>query len=93
MHHHFYKKIKQHSCFQIVIYEGSCDTEYWSNDAENSASHHRNQIHLKIYFKLIVFQNWLYFDQINASLVTLKAFFKKNWIPIMYTNWSMGFVH
>ncbi len=23
------------------IFEGSCDTEDWSNDAENSALHHR----------------------------------------------------
>ncbi len=29
--------------------EGSCDTEGWSNDAENSALHHRNQLHFKIY--------------------------------------------
>jgi len=25
-----------------IISEGSCDTEDWSNDAENSALHHRN---------------------------------------------------
>ncbi len=25
-----------------MISEGSCDTEDWSNDAENSALHHRN---------------------------------------------------
>ncbi len=30
-----------------MISEGSCDTEYWSNDAEDSALHYRN----KIYFK------------------------------------------
>ncbi len=40
-----------------MISEGSCDTEDW-NDAENSASHHRNKLHLKhfqienSYFKL-----------------------------------------
>jgi len=28
---------------------GSCDTEDWSNDAENSALHHRNKLHFKIY--------------------------------------------
>ncbi len=28
-----------------MISEGSCDTEDWSNDAEN----HRNNLHLKIY--------------------------------------------
>ncbi len=26
-----------------MISEGSCDTEDWSNDAENSALHHRNK--------------------------------------------------
>jgi len=32
-----------------MISEGSCDTEEWSNDAENSTSHHRNKLHFKIY--------------------------------------------
>ncbi len=32
-----------------MISEGSCDTEDWSNDAENSALHHRNTLHFKIY--------------------------------------------
>ncbi len=27
-----------------MISEGSCDTEDWSNDAENSALHHKNYI-------------------------------------------------
>ncbi len=27
-----------------MIFEESCDTEDWSNDAENSALHHRNQL-------------------------------------------------
>jgi len=31
-----------------MISEGSCDTEDWSNDAENSALHHRNKLHFKI---------------------------------------------
>ncbi len=26
-----------------MIFEGSCDTEDWSNDAENSALHHKNK--------------------------------------------------
>jgi len=30
-----------------MISDGSCDTEDWSNDAENSALHHRNKLHLK----------------------------------------------
>ncbi len=29
----------------------SCDTEDWSNDAENTALHHRNKLHLTIYPK------------------------------------------
>ncbi len=32
-----------------MISEGSCDTEDWSNDAENSAAHHRHTLHFKIY--------------------------------------------
>jgi len=32
-----------------VISKGSCDTEYWSNDAGNAASHHRNKINVYIY--------------------------------------------
>jgi len=30
-----------------MISEGSCDTEDWRNDAENSALHHRNKIKFK----------------------------------------------
>jgi len=30
-----------------MISEGSCDTEDWSNDAENTALHHRNTLYLK----------------------------------------------
>ncbi len=33
----------------IMISEGSCDTEDWSNDAENSALLHRNKLYFKIY--------------------------------------------
>ncbi len=32
-----------------MISEESCDTEDWSNDAENSALHHRNKLHSKMY--------------------------------------------
>ncbi len=32
-----------------MISEGSCDTEDWSNDAENSALHHRNKLYFTIY--------------------------------------------
>ncbi len=30
----------------IMISEGLCDTEDWSNDAENTALRHRNQLHI-----------------------------------------------
>jgi len=30
-----------------MISEGSCDTEDWSNDAENSALHHMNKLRFK----------------------------------------------
>ncbi len=32
-----------------MISEGSCDTEDWSNDAENSALHHSNKLYLEKY--------------------------------------------
>ncbi len=32
-----------------MISEESCDTEDWSNDAENTDLHHRNTFHFKIY--------------------------------------------
>ncbi len=41
-----------------MISEGSCDTEDWSNDAENTALNHRNKLNCLIfqidysYFKL-----------------------------------------
>ncbi len=35
-----------------MISEGSCDTEDWSNEAENSASLHRNKLHFKIEFQI-----------------------------------------
>ncbi len=62
-----------------MISVGSCDTEDWSNDAENSALHHRNKLHSKIYSKrkpffkiVIIFHNIFFyyiFNQINTSLV------------------------
>ncbi len=33
-----------------MTFEGQCDTEDWSNDAENSALHHRNKYNFKIYY-------------------------------------------
>ncbi len=48
-------KVKNNSAVYIthqhirMSSEGSCDTEDWSNDAENSTLHHRNKLHFKIY--------------------------------------------
>ncbi len=33
-----------------IISEGSCDTEDWRNDAENTAAHHRNKLQFNIYY-------------------------------------------
>ncbi len=59
-----------------------CDTEDWSNDAENSALHHRNKLHFTIYYNriksfkiLIKFHNfYCIFDQINAALGSIGDF-------------------
>ncbi len=32
-----------------MIYGGSCDTEDWSKDDENSALFHRNKLYFKVY--------------------------------------------
>ncbi len=62
-----------------MISEGSCDTEDWSNDAENSDLHHMNTIFFYIWKYKIVILNcnniskfysfYCIFDQINAALV------------------------
>jgi len=53
MYHSLHKNIQQQFStllleqqIGILISEGSCDTEGWSNDAENSTLHHRNILHL-----------------------------------------------
>ncbi len=33
----------------IMISEGSCDTEDWSNDDKNSALRHRNKLYFKVH--------------------------------------------
>ncbi len=50
--------------------EGSCDTEDWSNDAENSALHYRNKLHFTIYY------NWkvLGFNQLELQKAPLCSF-------------------
>ncbi len=32
-----------------MISEGPCDTEDWSNEAENFSFDHKNKLHFKIY--------------------------------------------
>ncbi len=59
-----------------IISEGSCDTEAWSNNAENSALHQRNKLHFKILKKKIIvkgnntLQNYCF--SINAALVSIR---------------------
>ncbi len=71
-----------------MISEESCDTEDWSNDAENSALHHRNKLHFKIYQNrklileiAIIFYNitvfFCIFYQINTALMSRRDFIKK----------------
>ncbi len=64
MHHSFCKKISSTTVFNTdnnnvsgaanhiikMISEGSCDTDAWINDAENSALHHRNTLYFKVYW-------------------------------------------
>ncbi len=70
-----------------MIPEGSCDTEKWSNDAENSDLHHRNKLPFKnVFFKyktVILSFNYIYIsvftvycmsDQINAALASIRGY-------------------
>ncbi len=41
-----------------MISEELCDTEDWSNDAENSALHHRHKLYLKISSNRKAILNW-----------------------------------
>jgi len=34
---------------ESMVSEGSCDIEHWSNDAENTALHHSNELHFNMY--------------------------------------------
>jgi len=44
------KKTKSAPNHHIIMVSGrSCDTGDWSNDAENSACHHRNKWHFIMY--------------------------------------------
>ncbi len=66
-----------------MISEGSCDTEDWSNDAENSAL--ITEINLK-YIQIVILNSknisqyycfYCILDKINAGLVSRREFFKK----------------
>ncbi len=80
-----------------MISGGSCDTEDWSNDAENSALHHRNKLHFKIIIQLYwivkIFHNIivLLFVQINAALdikkQTLKSLTPNFWQKCILQKW------
>ncbi len=56
-----------------MISEGSCDAEYWSNDAENSALHHRNTFYFKRYsnrkqlFWIVTIFHYNYIDKKNSA--------------------------
>ncbi len=53
-----------------MISEGSCGTEDWSNDAENSAFHHRNKLHFTIYLK--TWKMFVLIDFIDFTLFLIK---------------------
>ncbi len=84
-----------------MISEGSCDTEDWSNDAENSALHHRNKIHFKIYSNrkqlfeiVIIFHNiTICFDQTNATLVSIRDISNPNYSKLLATIVRLSFFY
>ncbi len=77
-----------------MISEGSCDTEDWSNDAENTAAHHRNKSHFTIYlhrkqlFEIVILHCFccIFFDQINAALVNIRGF-QKSYRSQTFEHW------
>jgi len=65
-----------------MVSKGSCDTEDWSNDAENSALHHRNKLN---FAPPLYYMFYSIFDQINAYLVSIRDFFFKNTKTFFFT--------
>ncbi len=69
-----------------MISEGSCDTEDWSNDAENSALHHKNKLYkyktdiLSCNNIFQYYSSYCVFDQINAALLRDLTF----WMVYLY---------
>ncbi len=56
-----------------MISEGSCDTEDWSNDAENSALLHRISYSILCILQyIVVFCIFCNFNQINAALLSIR---------------------
>ncbi len=67
MYQGFHKNIKQHNSFKNCVSSSkSCDTEDWSNDAENSPLNHRNKLDFKIYTIIILFTIVITFDNISV---------------------------
>jgi len=56
-----------------MIYEGSCDAEYWNNDCANFDLSSKE----KNIFKFHNIKVFTIFDQINAYLVKINVFFQK----------------
>ncbi len=54
-----------------MISEGSCDTEDWCNDAENSALHHKIKLHFNIYYieNSFKFQIIIIFNNITVFFI------------------------
>ncbi len=94
MHYLFCKMIKHHNCFEHYNFHKcvlssksehyydfwrSCDTEDWSNDAENSALHHR---HFKLWNIIIILPFYCSFSSNKFSLGEHKitARFGHNWV-------------
>ncbi len=66
-----------------MIFEGSCDTKDWSNDAENQLCItviHYILKYIKIEKKVILNCNNI-FDQINVALVSIIYFFQMHFDP------------
>ncbi len=63
--------------------EGSCDTEDWSNDAENSTLRHRNKIHFQIYsnrkqsFSISQYYNFLLYLWWKKCSLRVRDFFQQ----------------
>ncbi len=69
----FFKITVKHYANQRIgmISEGSCDTEDWCNDAENSALHHKIKLHFNIYYieNSFKFQIIIIFNNITVFFI------------------------